>query len=129
VSNFLLGGARFKLNFTSRGNTSLFANYAEQLQGRWVALVPAENDRHLSTSPAPSAEQDRIDAKYVIDHSEEMTHAEVYEEGRGDEYENDCAVIALLRSELDDADAVGDGRINTTRVRELLTHFEEKHHV
>ena len=55
---FLLGGARLKLSFQQEECESCGASsahfrtvpmdqYAEELQGCWVALVPAENDRHL----------------------------------------------------------------------------------
>ena len=47
-----------------------------------------------------------------------------YAEGRGDQYEDDCAVVRLLFENLDDVDVMGDGFINTTRVRELLAHFD-----
>jgi cell division protein FtsB len=46
--DYLLNGARFKLNFSTRGNVDVFHNYAAELQGRWVALVPAEDDMHLA---------------------------------------------------------------------------------
>jgi len=60
---FLLNGTRFKLNFSSRGNVDVFHNYAAELQGRWVALVPAEDDCHLTpaastTGAAQTAEQE-----------------------------------------------------------------------
>lgn len=51
---FLLNGTRFKLNFSPRGNVDVFHNYAAELQGRWVALVPAEDDMHLSTVATPA---------------------------------------------------------------------------
>lgn len=56
---FLLRGNRIKLDFTPKGcdkcgavdgyNTSVhpLSLYAHELQGRWVALIPAEDDRHL----------------------------------------------------------------------------------
>ena len=56
---FLLGGMRFKLDFSPEGcdecgavdgyNTAArpLDQYADELQGRWVALVSAENDCHL----------------------------------------------------------------------------------
>lgn len=46
--DFFLSGTRFKLNFSSRGNVDVFHNYTKELQGRWVALVPAEDDVHLA---------------------------------------------------------------------------------
>lgn len=61
---FLLDGTRLKLSFQEVecdhcGETvhgSLVAvpldQYADELNGRWVALVPAENDQHLSQPPA-----------------------------------------------------------------------------
>lgn len=55
---FLLGGTRLKLSFqqfecedcgsmSAHYRTVPMDQYAEELQGQWVALVPAENDRHL----------------------------------------------------------------------------------
>lgn len=56
---FLLGGMRFKLDFSPEAcdecgasdgyNTAVrpLDQYADELQGKWIALVPAENDRHL----------------------------------------------------------------------------------
>lgn len=55
---FLLNGARLKLSFqqeecescgasSSHFRTVPMDQYAQELQGQWVALVPAENDRHL----------------------------------------------------------------------------------
>ena len=54
-AQFLMDGGRFKLNFNGKGNCTTFQNLAHDLQGRWVALVAAENDRHLAkaqTAPA-----------------------------------------------------------------------------
>lgn len=47
-----------------------------------------------------------------------------YASGRGDQYEEDCGIVRLLFEELDDVDVLRDGRINTTRVREMLSHFD-----
>ena len=63
---FLLDGTRFKLSFDSKGRVNALWNYADQLEGRWVALVPAENDCHLKAraalpaSPAPSGEVEAV---------------------------------------------------------------------
>lgn len=57
-SVFLLGGARFKLSFQDiyceecgaehdKVTVEPLGMYASDLQGKWVALVPAENDAHL----------------------------------------------------------------------------------
>lgn len=62
---FLLGGARLKLSFQQEECESCGASsahfrtvpldqYAEELQGQWVALVPAENDRHLKMMKTPN---------------------------------------------------------------------------
>ena len=48
---YLLNGARFKMSFSESGKISCFANYRAELDGRWVALVGAENDAHLYTRP------------------------------------------------------------------------------
>lgn len=64
---FLLGGARLKLSFQQEECESCGASsahfrtvpmdqYAEELQGQWVALVPAENDRHLRIVATHNAE-------------------------------------------------------------------------
>lgn len=55
--DFLLNGTRFKLNFSTRGNVDVFHNYAAELQGRWVALVPAEDDCHLADSASSRAQR------------------------------------------------------------------------
>ena len=60
---FLLGGTRFKLSINEDGMVNCFWNYHE-LDGRWVALVAAEDDCHLAApaQPAPltDAEIDQI---------------------------------------------------------------------
>lgn len=55
--DFLLNGTRFKLNFSTRGNVDVFHNYARELQGRWVALVPAEDDCHLTCDASSRAQR------------------------------------------------------------------------
>lgn len=52
---FLVNGTRFKLSFSKRGNVNCLWNYAEQLNGRWVALVAAEDDCHLQASALRTA--------------------------------------------------------------------------
>lgn len=57
--------------------------------------------------------------------AQEMTdETKAYAEGRGDQFADDCAVVRLLFDNLNDVDVMEDGRINTTRVRELLSHFD-----
>jgi len=63
---FLLDGARLKLSFrqeecescgasSAHFHTAPMDQYAEELRGLWVALVPAENDRHLKMKiPTPT---------------------------------------------------------------------------
>ena len=55
----------------------------------------------------------------------EQERTEVYAEGRSDQYADDGAVVRLLLENCDDADKESDGRMNTTRIRELLTHFDD----
>lgn len=50
--DYLLNGTRFKLNFSPRGNVDVFHGYAKELQGQWVALVPASDDSHLAPAAA-----------------------------------------------------------------------------
>lgn len=71
---FLLGGTRLKLSFQQEECESCGASsahfrtvpmdqYAEELQGRWVALVPAENDRHLRmVAPHNAGDKPRCEA-------------------------------------------------------------------
>lgn len=71
---FLANATRFKMSFFDRdedgsGNTgtyvTCFEGFSKELDGRWVALVPAENDSHLNMlaasppSPAPQGEDAR----------------------------------------------------------------------
>jgi hypothetical protein len=44
---YLLNGTRFKLSFNRSGYTGSLSNYVSILQGRWVALVAAEDDVHM----------------------------------------------------------------------------------
>lgn len=66
---FLLDGARFKLSFhdihcdecgaeNNRVTIDPLGMYANELQGKWVALVPAENDRHLELTKLPQKNDD-----------------------------------------------------------------------
>lgn len=62
---FLANGTRFKMSFFDDGDSSddtfvkCFNNFRGELDGRWVALVPAEDDCHrkliaATTAPAPA---------------------------------------------------------------------------
>jgi hypothetical protein len=44
---YLCDATRFKLSFDSKGRVSALCHFAKELDGRWVALVPAENDSHM----------------------------------------------------------------------------------
>lgn len=44
---YLLDGKRFKLSLDATGKTGAFAGFASDLNGVWVALVDAKDDRHL----------------------------------------------------------------------------------
>lgn len=47
-----------------------------------------------------------------------------YANGRSDQFEDDCAIVKALLEECDDAVEIGDGRLNVTRIREMLeAHF------
>ena len=49
-TKFLANGTRFKLSFDMRGKVSSLWNFMDELDGRWVALVAAENDCHLQSA-------------------------------------------------------------------------------
>lgn len=55
-SRYLCNGTRFKLSFTVGGACYALANFSDELGGKWVALVPAEDDRHLTTTPSERTE-------------------------------------------------------------------------
>lgn len=44
---FLAENTRFKLCFNKAGNATNFHGWQSVLEGRWVALVPAEDDAHM----------------------------------------------------------------------------------
>lgn len=44
---YLLNATRFKLSFNRSGYTGALSNFASVLDGRWVALVAAEDDAHM----------------------------------------------------------------------------------
>lgn len=55
---FLLDGARVKLNFNKVGNMTSLHDLQHELQGRWVCFVGAENDKHLrALPPEPQARE------------------------------------------------------------------------
>ena len=47
---FLANGTRFKLSFDTRGRVSSLWTFMDELDGRWVALVAAEDDCHLQSA-------------------------------------------------------------------------------
>lgn len=56
---FLAGGTRFKLSLDDEGKVNCFWNFRE-LDGKWVALVAAEDDCHLKlTTPPQRTEQEQ----------------------------------------------------------------------
>lgn len=52
---YLLNGMRFKMSFfedeDGASYVTCFNNFEKELDGRWVALVAAEDDRHLEAAP------------------------------------------------------------------------------
>ena len=47
---YLFNGTRFKLSFTKKGYARGMENYHDHLEGRWVALVAADDDMHLKVA-------------------------------------------------------------------------------
>jgi hypothetical protein len=47
---YLLNGARVKLNFNKAGNMTSLSNMQHELQGRWVAFVAAEDGKHIAAN-------------------------------------------------------------------------------
>lgn len=44
---YLCNATRFKMSFDRMGRVNCFYGYGTELDGRWVALVPAEDDQHM----------------------------------------------------------------------------------
>jgi len=55
---FLANGTRFKLSMDDEGKVNCFWNQKE-LDGRWVALVAAEDDCHLNLTHPPQRTEER----------------------------------------------------------------------
>jgi hypothetical protein len=53
----LFNGTQFKFSFDKQGRASCFANYKNDLDGRWVALVDATNDGHILAEASKPASQ------------------------------------------------------------------------
>ena len=64
---FLANGTRFKLSMDDEGKVNCFWNQKE-LDGRWVALVAAEDDCHLNlTHPPQRTEQEPVGVVNIND--------------------------------------------------------------
>ena len=101
---------------------------AVAMQKALEALEAAEVDLYPRDVQPTNVVRNRIQfAAFVVRNHLKTAPADptaAYAEGRGDQYEDDCAAVRRLLEELDDADELSGGRINTTRVREMLAHFE-----
>ena len=75
---------------------------------------------HVALNAAWAAWQ----ARAALPQQAQEALTEAYAEGRGDQFEDDCAIVRDLFDELNDVDVLKDGFINTTRVREVLSHFD-----
>jgi hypothetical protein len=61
VGPYLLNGMRFKMNFDGEGTVFCFRNFFDELQGKWVALVAADDDCHMK--PEPTGERAELIAR------------------------------------------------------------------
>ena len=66
-TKFLANGTRFKLSFDTLGRVSSLWNFMDELDGRWVALVAAEDDCHLQ-SAQPVVNQQMTTVKESLTH-------------------------------------------------------------
>lgn len=64
-TKFLANGTRFKLSFDTRGRVSSLWHFMDELDGRWVALVAAEDDCHLQ-SAQPVAQYDKTEMNAFV---------------------------------------------------------------
>jgi hypothetical protein len=76
----------------------------------------------LAAQPAEPKERGYI-GKISQEDCERML-TEAYAEGRKDQLDVSCEVVASLLSECDDAVKTSDGRLNVSRIRELLRYFD-----
>ena len=58
---FLCKATRFKMSFDHKERVNCFYGHSAELDGRWVALVPAENDSHLAEAKHLQAEPQPMD--------------------------------------------------------------------
>jgi len=68
--DYLCDGARFKLSFDEKGKTHMLSGFKAELQGQWVALVDATDNRHMKAVapvPAPQREWQGLTAEQVND--------------------------------------------------------------
>lgn len=68
---FLVNGTRFKLSFDTRGRVSSLWNFMDELDGRWVALVAAEDDCHLQSTALPVTAAGEREAGFTTGHCKE----------------------------------------------------------
>ena len=79
-SPYLFGGLRFKMNFDKSGNATNFHGVESSLQGAWVALVDATDNRHLqSAQPVaqPLTLEQILDIVKKLDETPDMSHVDV----------------------------------------------------
>lgn len=79
-SPYLFGGLRFKMNFDKSGNATNFHGVESSLQGAWVALVDATDNRHLQSAQpvAPPLTLEQIlDIVKKLDETPDMSHVDV----------------------------------------------------
>ena len=62
---FLVEGTRFKLGFRGNGVVDCFAHFEPELDGRWVALVAAEDDCHLKVTAPPRAQPEPLTGEQI----------------------------------------------------------------
>ena len=55
--DYLCDGARFKLSFDEKGKTHMLSGFKAELQGQWVALVDATDNRHMKAVAPVTAPQ------------------------------------------------------------------------
>ena len=57
--DYLCDGARFKLSFDEKGKTHMLSGFKAELQGQWVALVDATDNRHMkAVAPVPAPQRE-----------------------------------------------------------------------
>lgn len=82
-AQYLCNATRFKLSFGSDGSETSLSAFSRELQGKWVALVDATDNKHLSATQAREPMSDDEIDEIMIDNKNYRTFARAIEAHHG----------------------------------------------